>query len=90
MWDNINNIDFCQYCILGKQQRLAFKVAIHKSKDVLEYVHLDLWGPTRISTHGGKMYFLSLIDDYSRKVWLYLLKTKDEHTVLTKVKSGRF
>ena len=87
--DNINKIDFCQYCILGKQHRLAFKVSIHKSKDVLEYVHLDLWGPTRVSTYGGNRYFLSLIDDYSRKAWLYLLNTKDEHTVLTKVKEWK-
>ena len=87
--DNINKIDFCQYCILGKQHRLAFKVSIHKSKDVLEYVHLDLWGTTRVSTYGGNRYFLSLIDDYSRKAWLYLLNTKDEHTVLTKVKEWK-
>ena len=37
--DSISKIDFCQDCILGKQYKLAFKVAIHKSKDVLEYVH---------------------------------------------------
>ncbi|WKA12803.1 hypothetical protein VitviT2T_030157 [Vitis vinifera] len=85
--DSINKIDFCQYCILGKQHRLAFKATIHKSKDVLEYVHSNLWGqPTRVFTHDGNRYFLFLIDDYSRKVWLYLLKTKDEHTVLTNVK----
>ena len=68
---------------------LAFKATIHKSKDVLEYVHLDLWGPTRISIHCGSMHFLSLIDDYFRKVWLYLLQTKDEHTILTKVKEWK-
>ena len=85
--DSINKIDFCQYCILGKQHRLAFKATIHKSKDILEYVHSNLWGqPTRVFTHEGNRYFLFLIDDYSRKVWLYLLKTKDEHTVLTNVK----
>ena len=35
------------------------------------------------------MHFLSLIDDYFRKVWLYLLQTKDEHTILTKVKEWK-
>ena len=68
---------------------LAFKVAIHKLKNVLEYVHSALWGLTKVSTHGGNRYFLSLIDDYFRKVWLYLLKTKDEHIVLTKVKKWK-
>jgi len=27
---------------------------------------------------GGAKYFVTFIDDFSRKVWLYLLKTKDE------------
>ncbi|KAK0586137.1 hypothetical protein LWI29_001641 [Acer saccharum] len=45
---------------------------------ILEYVHSDLWGPSKVPTHGGNRYFLSLIDDYSRKLWLYLLKSKDQ------------
>jgi hypothetical protein len=36
---------------------------------------------------GGSLYYVIFIDDYSRKTWLYLLKTKDEvfntfHTLL--------
>jgi hypothetical protein len=27
---------------------------------------------------GGSSYYVIFIDDYSRKTWLYLLKTKDE------------
>lgn len=27
---------------------------------------------------GGKRYMLTFIDDYSRKVWVYFLKHKDE------------
>ncbi|TXG72686.1 hypothetical protein EZV62_001265 [Acer yangbiense] len=37
-----------------------------------------MWGPSKVSTHGGNRYFLSLIDDHSRKVWIYLLKSKDQ------------
>jgi hypothetical protein len=29
-------------------------------------------------TLGGASYFVTFIDDHSRKVWAYLLKTKDE------------
>lgn len=39
-----------------------------------------------MQTHGGNKYFLSLVDDFSRKVWLFLLKNKDESIVLTKFK----
>ena len=46
-------------------------------------------GVCKSLTHCGNRYFLSLIDDYSIKVWLYLLTTKDEHTILTKVKEWK-
>ena len=44
----------------------------------MEYVHADLWGPAQIATHEGKVYFLSLVDDYSKKVWTYMLKYKSK------------
>jgi len=30
------------------------------------------------TTLGGHLYYVTFIDDHSRKTWLYLLKTKDE------------
>lgn len=35
-------------------------------------------GPIKLQSMGGAKYFMSLVDDFSRKVWLYLLKSKDE------------
>ncbi|GJV69522.1 putative RNA-directed DNA polymerase [Tanacetum coccineum] len=43
-----------------------------------ELVHLDLWGPYKVFRREGFRYFLTIVDDYSRAVWTYLLKTKDE------------
>lgn len=31
-----------------------------------------------MKTHGGSSYFLTIIDDFSRRVWLYVLKNKSE------------
>ena len=31
-----------------------------------------------ISSIGGNKFFLNFIDDFSRKTWIYLLKSKDE------------
>ena len=59
---------FCEHCILGKATRLQFKRSIHTTTGILNYVHSDLWGSSRHPTLGGGRYFLSLIDDYSRKV----------------------
>jgi len=54
------------------------KKALHKTKDKLGYIHSDLWGPNIIPSKSGARYFMTLIDDYSRMVWVYFLKTKDE------------
>jgi hypothetical protein len=35
-------LDFCKYCIMGKQCRVRFKTATHKTKGILDYVHLDI------------------------------------------------
>ncbi|KAL5569740.1 hypothetical protein UlMin_026315 [Ulmus minor] len=45
----------------------SFKTGVHKTNGALEYIHADLWGPAKTQTQGGNKYFLSLIDDYSRK-----------------------
>ncbi|GJZ28670.1 putative RNA-directed DNA polymerase [Tanacetum coccineum] len=39
---------------------------------------LDLWGPYKVVSKDGFRYFLTIVDDYTRGVWIYLLKTKDE------------
>nr|GFA65090.1 retrovirus-related Pol polyprotein from transposon TNT 1-94 [Tanacetum cinerariifolium] len=39
---------------------------------------LDLWGPSQVESLEGKRYFLSIVDDYSRRVWVYLLRFKHE------------
>ncbi|KAH9780178.1 hypothetical protein KPL71_007988 [Citrus sinensis] len=38
----------------------------------------DLWGPSQVLSHGGARYFITFIDDFSRKVWAYVLKHKSE------------
>lgn len=73
------NIDMCEDCILGKQKRVSFqKSGRTPRKEKLELVHSDVWGPTSVSSIGGKQYFVTFIDDHSRKVWVYFLKHKSE------------
>ena len=42
----------------------------------LEMVHTDVWGPTPVSSLGGYRFYVTFIDDFSRKVWAYFLKHK--------------
>ncbi|KAG8498737.1 hypothetical protein CXB51_005106 [Gossypium anomalum] len=44
----------------------------------LEYIHSDLWGPSRVPSRGGANYMLTFIDDFSRKVWAFFLKQKSD------------
>ena len=71
-------LDFCEQCVLGKQKRGKFGTAIHNTEGILDYIHTDVWGPTKTASLGGKHYFVTFVDDFSRRVWVYTLKSKDE------------
>lgn len=73
----------CEYCILGKSKKLPYGTSTHISKAPLDYAHSDMWGPSRTKTLGGGKYFMSIMDDYSRKLWVYIKKSKDEAIVIT-------
>jgi transposase InsO family protein len=45
---------------------------------ILDLVHLDVRGPMLVVSITGSMYYVSFIDDFSCKTWIYFLKTKDE------------
>ncbi len=46
------------------------------AKEKLELVHTDVWGPASVSSIGGKQYFVTFIDDHSKKLWVYFLRHK--------------
>ena len=73
----ICKLKFCKYYVFGKQNRVQFKTITYNIKEILDYVHIDVfWGPTRITSQKGHNYFMTFINDYSRKVWMYFMKYK--------------
>ena len=67
----------CEGCIFGKQHRETFPVKkSYRTCTPLEIVHSDICGPMQTSSKGGCNYFLTFIDYYSRKTWVYFLKHK--------------
>nr|GEX82768.1 hypothetical protein [Tanacetum cinerariifolium] len=52
----------------AKQIREPFPLSDHKSVNPGELVHLDLWGPYKVSSREGFRYFLTIVDDYSKAV----------------------
>lgn len=41
-------------------------------------LHKDLWGPTKVTGRSGEKYFLTITDDFSRKVSVYPLRDKSQ------------
>lgn len=68
----------CEICISAKQTRDSFPLSFNKTSFAFELIHCDLWGPYRSSALCGSRYFLTILDDYSRAVWIYLLPSKQE------------
>ncbi|KAG8501480.1 hypothetical protein CXB51_003989 [Gossypium anomalum] len=50
----ICKLNFCEHCVFGKQKRVRFTRGIHNTKETLEYIHSDLWGPSRVPSRDGK------------------------------------
>ena len=71
-------MEFCKHCLFGKQKRVSFLAAMHRTKLKLDYMHSDLWDPLRVFSKRDSRYMLTIINDYARKVWLFFLKRRDE------------
>ncbi|GKA91668.1 retrovirus-related pol polyprotein from transposon TNT 1-94 [Tanacetum coccineum] len=72
-------IGFCKPCVLGKQKKVSFV----KSRNIrklqrLEIVHTDVYGLVSVASIDGSRYYVTFIDDFSRKVWVYFLKIKSK------------
>ena len=69
----------CEACIESKQARQPFPSdGGTRAAKVLELVHSDVCGPMKTTSIGGARYFLTFIDDFSRKIWVYVLKRKSD------------
>lgn len=64
--------------MLGKQAKATFPSSETRSKVVLDLVHSDICGPMLAESILGCSYFVTFIDDYSRRTHIYFLKAKDE------------
>jgi len=63
----------CHDFLVGKQNQVAFKSSQPSRKEnILDLVYSDLCGLLKRSLGGGQ-YFVTFIDDHSRKTWVYIL-----------------
>lgn len=72
---NIN----CKVCMESKICAQAFpQVSQTRSKELLELIHTDVCGPINKPSVGGSRYFVTFIDDMSRQIFVYFIKSKGE------------
>nr|GEV91235.1 putative ribonuclease H-like domain-containing protein [Tanacetum cinerariifolium] len=72
-------------CLKGKQHKVSFKSKIHNFiSQPLFIFHIDLFGPTSVSSIMHKKYSLVITDDFSRFTWVFFLATKDETSRILK------
>ena len=73
-----NNIgDRCKICMQTKITRMTFP-KVERTTFLLELVHSDVCDMHSNPTRGGKKYFVTFIDDFSKFCYIYLLHSKDE------------
>ena len=65
-------------CARGKNIKNPFPKIKKKTKGMLELIHFDVCGPTPSISLSGYEYYVTFIDDYSIKTWIYFLKNKSE------------
>nr|KAJ0208754.1 hypothetical protein LSAT_V11C400162950 [Lactuca sativa] len=67
----------CETCVKSKFTKKPFP-SVKRNTSLLELIHSDICELNGILTRGGKRYFITFCDDFSRYLHVYLLRSKDE------------
>lgn len=78
--------DKCEISIEAKQVKLQNRKRIPRAKAPLQRVYMDFWGPNREGS-GPEIYYLSLVDDYSRFSCIKMTEDHKGDTVLSILQS---
>ncbi|XP_075079228.1 uncharacterized protein LOC142164710 [Nicotiana tabacum] len=68
----------------ARQTRAPFPTSTSRSLHAFDLIHIDVWGPYKIATHNGMKYFLTLVDDFTRWTWVFLMRLKSDVIFLFK------
>ena len=68
----------CAISPFSRQTRLSFPHSTSSSTCIFQLLHMDVWGPYRVETYDGMRYFLTIVDDYSRWTWTFLMRLKSD------------
>jgi hypothetical protein len=72
----VDHEGMCNECAQGKNIKNPFPKRDNKAKRILELIHSNVCGPMSSTSISGYVYYVSFIDDYSRKTWVLLFEIK--------------
>ncbi|CAI7792978.1 unnamed protein product [Closterium sp. NIES-54] len=67
----------CLPCV-ERRQRAAPHSSFSPTTDPMQTLHMDVWGPARVSGQGRERYFLVVFDNYTRYTTVFPLRSKGE------------
>jgi len=70
--------EICEICVRGKQTKLPHNKERRRATRPFQLIHSDLFGPVTPTSHDGKRYFLTFIDDFTHFTVAYPIKAKSE------------
>ncbi|CAI7845226.1 unnamed protein product [Closterium sp. NIES-54] len=68
----------CLPCVEGRQCTAPHSSSFPPTTAPLQTLHMDVWGPARVSGQGRERYFLLVVDDYTRYTTVFPLRSKGE------------
>ena len=68
----------CEICERAKQTKENFPLSTYRASSNFDLIHCDIWGPYKTLSSCGASCFVTLVDDHSWAVWIYLLCEKRE------------
>ncbi|CAI7849410.1 unnamed protein product [Closterium sp. NIES-54] len=68
----------CPPCVEGRQRAAPHSSSFPPTTAPLQTLHMDVWGPARVSGQGREQYFLLVVDDYTRYTTVFPLRSKGE------------
>ncbi|KAJ9543865.1 LOW QUALITY PROTEIN: hypothetical protein OSB04_023572 [Centaurea solstitialis] len=74
---NNKHFDKCETCVKSKFTKKPFP-SVKRNTSLSELIHSDICELNGILTRGGKRYFITFCDDFSRFLYVYLLHSKDQ------------
>ncbi|CAI7846541.1 unnamed protein product [Closterium sp. NIES-54] len=73
----------CLPCVEGRQRAAPHSSLFPPTTAPLQTLHMDVWGPDRVSGQGRERYFMLVVDDYTLYTTIFPLHSKGEVSAFT-------